>query len=125
LFDPPGFAFENYDGMGMYRTTDNGQPVDATGTFTMPAMGGTTFKFTNAIDLAKQLAASSEAQTCIDRQWARYSLGRLESPAETGSLQAARAKGAAAPGFSIRDMLVTLLSSKAFLYRAPSDGEAI
>ena len=37
LFDPPGFSFENYDGIGSYRTTDADQPVDATGSFVTPA----------------------------------------------------------------------------------------
>lgn len=129
VFDPPGFAFENYDGVGKYRTTDAGQPVDATGTFTGPVLapgsGGTVFKFNNAIELSKQLAASPEAQACVDRQWARYMLGRMETTADQGSLQTAFKKGAETPGFSLRDMLVTLLSSKAFLYRQPSAGEPI
>ena len=128
VFDPPGFAFENYDGIGKYRTVDNGQPVDSTGTFSAPASGAgtpTKYTFNNALEMVKQLAASPEAQSCVDRQWARYSLGRLETAAEQGSLQAAFKKGAATTGFSIRDMLVTLLSSKAFMYRQPSEGEPI
>jgi Protein of unknown function (DUF1588)/Protein of unknown function (DUF1585) len=123
LFDPPGFAFENYDGIGRYRTMDNGQPVDSTGTFTTP--GGATMTFNNAVDFAKQLAQSSEAQVCIDRQWTRYMLGRFETPAEQGSLELALNTAGKTPGFSLRDMLTTLLSSKAFLYRAPSAGEAL
>ena len=130
LFDPPGFAFENYDGVGKYRTIDNGQPVDSTGTFKSPSMatglpGGVEFKFNNAVELFKQLAASSEAQSCVDRQWSRYILGRMETSADTGSLQAAYRTGAATAGFSMRDMLATLLASKAFMYRLPSDGEPI
>ncbi|MES1172907.1 MAG: DUF1592 domain-containing protein [Myxococcales bacterium] len=130
LFDPPGFAFENYDGVGQYRTTDGGQPVDATGTFKGPLMvagmaGGSEFKFNNAVELSKQLAASSEAQSCVDRQWSRYILGRPETAADAGSLQAAYHAGAATTGFSIRDMLGALLASKAFMYRQPSDGEPI
>ena len=30
VMDPIGFAFENYDGIGKYRTMDNGQAVDST-----------------------------------------------------------------------------------------------
>ena len=30
--DPIGFGLENFDGIGRWRDTDNGQPVDATGT---------------------------------------------------------------------------------------------
>jgi hypothetical protein len=104
--------------------------VDATGTFASPLLaagldGGSTFKFNNAVDLAKQLAASSEAQACVDRQWSRYVLGRLETSADAGSLQAAYRAGAKTAGFSLRDMLASLLASKAFLYRLPSDGEPI
>ena len=31
VLDPLGFAFENYDAIGRYRTTDNKLPVDAHG----------------------------------------------------------------------------------------------
>jgi uncharacterized protein DUF1592/uncharacterized protein DUF1588/uncharacterized protein DUF1595/uncharacterized protein DUF1585 len=127
VFDPAGFAFENYDGVGKYRTNESGIPVDATGTFPTPLMaqglGGSTFTFSGALDLSKQLAANAEAQACVDRQWTRYMLGRMETPAEEGSLEVAYRTGAATAGFSVRDMLVALVSSKAFLYRLPSPGE--
>jgi hypothetical protein len=123
LFDPPGFAFEHYDGVGQYRTTDNGLPVDSTGSFTTPA--GSTMTFTSAVDLATQLVSSGEVQACMDRQWARYMMGRFETPAEEGSLELALNNAAKTPGFSLRDMLTTLLSSKSFTYRKPSDGEAL
>jgi Protein of unknown function (DUF1592)/Protein of unknown function (DUF1588)/Protein of unknown function (DUF1585) len=121
--DPPGFAFEHYDGIGQYRTTDNNLPVDSTGTFTTP--GGTTLTFVDAIDLAKQLAQNSEVQVCMDRQWTRYMMGRFETPAEEGSLELALNSASKTPGFSLRDMLTTLLTSKSFMYRAPSAGETL
>jgi hypothetical protein len=123
LFDPPGFAFENYDAIGAYRTTDNGSPVDATGSFVTP--GGATMTFTNAVDLAGQLAQSSEAQWCADRSWLRYGMGRMETAAELGSLQLAYRKATGTPGFALRDMLSSLVASKAFTYRTPSLGEAL
>lgn len=130
LFDPPGFAFENYDGVGQYRTTDGGQPVDATGTFDSPLKvagmdGGGTFQFQNAVDFVKELAQSPEAQICVDRQWTRYMLGRLETSSDAGSIQAAFKAGAATTGFSLRNMVEALLSSKALLSRMPSDGEPL
>ncbi len=123
LFDPPGFAFENYDGIGQWRTADNGQPVDATGSFQSPA--GNMFTFKNAVDLTKQLAASAETQQCLDWTWLRYSFGRLETDADIGSLQIADNKAKATTGYSMRDMLVALVSSKAFMYRTPSPGEQL
>ena len=123
LFDPPGFAFENYDGIGAFRTTDANQPVDSTGSFVTPA--NATITFQNAVDMSKQLAQSTEAQTCIDRQWTRYILGRPETTAESGSMSVAYQKAAATAGFSIRDLLTTLVQSKAFMYRQPSPGESL
>ena len=32
--DPIGFGFEHYDPLGLWRATDEGQPVDATGQIT-------------------------------------------------------------------------------------------
>jgi hypothetical protein len=123
FFDPPGFSFENFDGIGAYRTTDANQPVDATGTFLTP--GNATITFQNALDLSKQLAGSAEAQTCVDRQWTRYILGRPETTAESGSMSIAYQKAAATTGFSIRDLMATLVQSKAFMFRQPSAGEAL
>jgi hypothetical protein len=123
LFDPPGFSFENFDGNGSYRTTDANQAVDATGSFRTPANATITFK--NALDLSTQLAQSAEAQTCVDRQWTRFILGRPETTAESGSMSLAFQKAAATAGFSLRDLMATLLQSKAFMYRLPSPGEAI
>ena len=31
LIDPPGFALENFDAVGRWRATEEGQPVDASG----------------------------------------------------------------------------------------------
>jgi hypothetical protein len=123
LFDPPGFAFENFDGNGAFRTTDANQPVDSTGSFVTPA--NATITFQNALDMSTQLAQSGEAQSCIDRQWTRYILGRPETTAESGSMSVAYQKAAATAGFSIRDLLTTLVQSKAFMYRQPSPGESL
>ena len=121
VFDPPGFAFENYDGAGRFRMTDNGFPVDSTGSFATP--GGTMLTFTNALDLMGKLAALPETALCAERQCTRYMLGRKETQAEVGSLQLAYQKGAATAGFSLRDMLTALVTSKAYMYRTLSPGE--
>jgi hypothetical protein len=123
LFDPPGFAFENYDAIGAYRTTESGQPVDAGGSFTTPA--GATIAFQNATDLSNSLAQSSEVMWCADRQWLRYTLGRMESDAEQGSLERAYQKAGESAGYSLRDMVLSLVGSVAFRFRTPSAGEAL
>ena len=123
LFDPPGFAFENYDGIGAYRTTEVGQPVDATGTLITP--GNAMISFQNALDLFKQLAKSTEAQACVDRQWTRFMMGRPETTDDSGSMSLAYQKAATTAGFSLRDLMSTLVTSKAFMYRRLSPGEML
>ena len=44
LMDPLGFAFERYDGVGKYRTTDVGQMLDTSGKLTGAEPEGAAFK---------------------------------------------------------------------------------
>ncbi|MES1207898.1 MAG: DUF1592 domain-containing protein [Pseudomonadota bacterium] len=120
-FDPLGFAFENYDMIGAYRTTDGGHAIDASGAMTTP--GGMRIAFQNAVGLVNALADDDEVKWCVTRQWFRFVLGRLESPADQGSLELAYRAGAVVPGFSIREMLMSLVQTQTFRFRAPSPGE--
>jgi len=72
--NPPGFAFEHYDAMGRYRTTDGGEDVDASGSFTIS--GGESFSFTDGVDLARQLAESERVRQCYARRWAQVATGQ-------------------------------------------------
>ena len=71
--NPPGFAFEHYDALGAWRARDNGQPVDASGSLTLP--GGETLTFTDGIDFVHRLAASERVRDCYALHWTRYALG--------------------------------------------------
>lgn len=124
-FDPPGYAFENYDGIGAYRTMEGGQQVDATGSLTTPE-SKTPVSFKNALELSTFLATNDEVRACLGRQWFRFMLGRIETDAETGSIQAALKQATATtPDFSIRDLLIGMAKSKAFRYRQPAAGETL
>jgi hypothetical protein len=120
-FDPLGFAFENYNAIGVYQTIDTGQPVDASGDTVTPA--GTKLSFQNAIELVDALAASDEVKWCVTRQWFRFVLGRTEAPSDEGSIELAYRAGSAIPGFSIRQMIMSLVQTQDFRFRAPSPGE--
>lgn len=137
LFDPWGFAFENFDPIGHYRTQENGITVDASGLAQAGGViGGTTPKqtvlpFNNGIELVNALAASDEVSWCTSRHWARYMLGRFEGDADAGALTNAYVAGsyqadrATARPFSVKDFLVAIVGTKAFRFRAPSAGEAL
>ena len=70
--DPIGFAFENFNAIGRYRTKDNGRPIDATGKLE----SGESFK--NATDLRRILATKKRDQfaRCLTEKMLTYALGR-------------------------------------------------
>ncbi len=79
LIDPIGLAFENYDAIGAYRTTDNGAEIDPTGQIINSQGGEDGPWFTGALELSQQLADSPQVQDCISRQMLRALLTRQES----------------------------------------------
>jgi hypothetical protein len=121
MMDPIGFAFENYDGIGKYRTMDNGKPVDATGSVDLD---GATRTFANAIELGGLLAGSAEVRRCFARQWARFALVRMETEADRASLDTAAA-GFGGAGATVRDLMVATAKMRSFRYRSPSPGEVL
>ncbi len=121
LMDPFGFAFENFDGIGGYRTTDNGSPVNSVATVTLD---GTMQTVNNGVQLASLLSTSPEAQQCFTTQWMRYALVRPETAADEASLGAAYSAFAAA-NFNVRDLLVAVATSRTFRFRTPAAGEIL
>ena len=119
IMDPIGFAFENYDGIGQYRTTDNGKPVDATGTL---KIDGVDKPFKNAVELVGMLANSGDVRSCFVTQWARFAYGRTDTEADRASLNDAFNAFAKA-NFTVRELLIGVATSRSFNYRSPSAGE--
>jgi hypothetical protein len=121
LFDGIGFAFENYDGVGHYRTMDNGLPVDAAST---TELDGKQVSFKDGVELSQLLAQSTQVKQCLAAQVASFGLGRPIVGADAASVNGAL--NAYVTGSSgIRDVLVALAASRAFRYRAPAEGEVL
>ncbi len=73
--DPLGFALENYNAIGQWRTEDASQPIDASGI--LP--GGR--KFAGSAELKKILASNREAfAECLTEKLMIYALGRGLEP---------------------------------------------
>jgi hypothetical protein len=121
VIDPIGFAFEKYDAVGAYRTTENSQQVDSSGTVELPKSGKITFK--DAIELSAILSKAPETRDCSIRQWLRYALGRREVDTENPSL-AVLADSFQKSNYNLRDLLVSITKTRAFTHRALSAGEA-
>jgi hypothetical protein len=122
LMDPIGLGFERFDGAGMLRDTENGQPIDASGRIDDADVAG---PFDGVPDLAGKLAASGQVRDCAVRSWFRYGYGRGETAGDACTLQALQQ--AFAQGNRIQTLLVALTATDAFLYRRvtpPSGGSS-
>ncbi|HET6284274.1 MAG TPA: DUF1592 domain-containing protein [Polyangia bacterium] len=111
LIDPLGFGFENYDGVGAFRTTEAGKPIDASGDITGTDVDGS---FNGVMELSKKLAQSQDVRTCIAQQWFNYALGRTHGDADACSLDAM--VQAFSKTNNIRDLLSMLVATDAFRY---------
>jgi hypothetical protein len=113
LMDPIGFGLENYDGVGRWRTIDQGQPVDASGTMSASDVDG---PFNGAVELARKLGQSQEVNDCVATEWFRYAFGRGESSDDACSM-ASMKQAFASTGFDIRELLVAITQTDTFRFR--------
>ncbi|MFT4622421.1 MAG: hypothetical protein ACI8PZ_001077 [Myxococcota bacterium] len=104
LIDPIGFAFEHFDGVGRWRDTERGLPVDTSTELDGVPVGG-------SIDLADALAASPVLQPC----WVEHALTAFGGAAPTAcELEAALSAGGAD---QLTEVWRTWATSPAFRHR--------
>ncbi len=111
LLNPLGFAFENFDGMGMERTLDNGQPVNTTGQF--PFDDGVK-PFADATELMQILAGNAQAHQCYAKHVTGYALQRDIVESDRPLLESL---GALSLGDSVKELIVSLVRDPAFRLR--------
>ena len=117
--DPLGFAFEHFDGAGRFRPTENGLAIDASGFIVDFDLGEDEWDevpFSGAVDMAQQLLASPETQACFSKRWFEYAYGRAEQSEDGCSMQTLN-EAFRESGFDVRELLVALTQTDAFLYR--------
>jgi hypothetical protein len=117
--DQIGYAFENYDGIGKYRTTENGLPVDATGTL---SLDGVDQSFKDAVSLIGLLEKSNEVRRCFATEWFRFAVLRPDQPEDLASL-ASIAGAFKADTATMQDLMGAVASARSFRYRQLSPGE--
>ena len=79
LMDPLGFPFETYDGLGVFRRTENGKPIDTSGQVTGTDVDGPVI---DAMALSRRLAASDRARACFVGRWYEQAVGHERSQAD-------------------------------------------
>ena len=113
MMDPIGFGFEHFDGIGRYRETEWGLPIDASGELLGTDVNGT---YNGVVELAQRLASSDQVRDCIVKQWFRFGYGRAETKEDTCSIDVIRQAFAAAD-YDVKELIVALTMTDAFRYR--------
>lgn len=113
LIDPIGLGLENLDGVGKWRDTENGKPVDAIGE--VVGMEGGSFE--GPVELANKLAASEQVQACAVEKWFTYSYGRAPVAGEDDCTMRSLELHFSEQGTSVRALLVALTKTDTFRYK--------
>ena len=113
MLDPIGFGFEHYDGIGRWRDTESGLPVDAHGALTGTDVDG---DFDGVPALAQRLARSSDVSACYATQWFRFGYGRGETTDDACTLAQLSGALTAAKG-DVRELIVALTQTEGFRFR--------
>jgi hypothetical protein len=106
LFDPVGVAFEHFDGIGAYRSSDGGRPVDAAG-----SIDGRTLA--SARDLGTFLRGDARPLACLARHLYAFATGHEVTPGEEGLAEALGDLFAGAGG-KLRPLLAGVAASNGF-----------
>ena len=109
-FDSIGFGLEQMDGIGRFRTTENGLTVDSSGSLVSTDIDG---PFVGAADLSQKVASSPMFRTCFVWQFFRFAESRVAEPSEQCLVEDWSATFAKSGGH-FRDLLVDYVNRPEF-----------
>lgn len=116
FIDPPGFLFESFDSIGVFRTVDaGGYPIDASGDLDGQPLA-------SATELGPLLAQDPRVGKCVVTQLFRHAQGRLETVAERDILTDLDNRFAD-HDYRFKRLLTTLVTHEGFRTLAPAEGE--
>jgi hypothetical protein len=120
IIDGVGFGFEEFDGTGVYRTTENGVAVDPTGA--LVGSGDVDGPYSGVSALAERIVDSKRLPQCYLRQVYRFAMGQVEIPDDQALFDAlSRGWGADA---RMTDALLSLVASPVFVQRTTVGGDS-
>jgi cytochrome c551/c552 len=115
VMDPIGFALENYNGIGQWRSEDGGSEIDASGK--LP--DGTNFNGPSGLRKAMTTSKREEFAATVTEKLLTYGLGRgleyYDQPAVRSILRECTAKD-----YRMRDLITAMVMSTPFQERAGS-----
>ncbi len=107
LMDPIGFGLENYDGIGQFRTMENGVEIDTVSEITPYG------DFDGALELGTRLREAPEVSLCMVRKLFRHATGHVETLGELPTLRGID-DDFVDGGLRMQQLLVDLVASQTF-----------
>jgi hypothetical protein len=117
--DAMGFSFEAFDGMGQFRTTENGKPINSVTTVTSDMGMDFSGTYADSAELATALSESAVVRACFARHLFRSAAaasGVEVQPSEDSFVRLWEKDPVAEPG-SITQSIVAYVTSPLFVYR--------
>jgi hypothetical protein len=116
FMDPMGLALENFDGLGTFRQTENGAPIDASG-----ELDGV--KFTDATGLGKAMHDSPKPASCFVNKLFAYGAGHMPAKGEAEWIKFLQNKFQA-DGYKVRSLMRRIAVSEAFYRIDPAQPQS-
>ena len=124
IINPAGFAFEHYNGLGVWEQVEAGKAADGS-TFTLPIdwsgeLRGSdvTGTLNGAIEMSQRLAESRTLKDCLVTRWFRKVFARSASDTEAASVLEVQTNFAKSD--DLKELVLGIVQSPAFLYvRSP------
>ncbi|WP_437604787.1 DUF1592 domain-containing protein [Sorangium sp. So ce834] len=114
LINPVGFAFEHFDGMGLYRDEENGGlPIDSSGVYSFSEGAKS---FADAGELMHYMAEGEQAHLCYAKKLASFALQRDVIPSDLPLVETLADVSRGASG-SVKEMMLELVKDEAFRTR--------
>jgi hypothetical protein len=115
--DPLGLPFEMFNHAGLYRTMELDKLVDTSGEIIDSGDSSLDGPVSNAIEMIEKLAESERVEQVFVRHAFRFWMGRNETLNDAPVLREAH-RAYADGGGSMNSLIISLLTSDAFLYRS-------
>ena len=106
MVDPPGLALERFDGIGQFRTLENGRPIDVSA-----ELGGRSF--VGSVGLGKYMHDSPLVPSCLAKRVTSYGTSKPYTSSDAEKVQALTARFAAS-GYKLRSLLRDVVTDPDF-----------
>ncbi len=118
IINPPGFALENYDGMGKWQTVDlRGGAIDASVTTVSMSFGAAgTKQISSPLQLMQEIAELPRAKEMYATAWVSYAFGRAPNTNDRCVVDQLNSK-LAQTGYTVLNLLADLTQADSFRLR--------